>query len=320
VGAAGRPQLDDRHDAVLPELTTDAGGPVGVRELSTSVLPATVLSPSVAGRPADHRRCVMLDAMTDDRVRNALVAVWAETVATLHVGLDLVLPRVCPGCYAAEPWCATCAATIAGRPRAVEMPESLLDQFAEAGVPLPTVHALARYTGPVRAAILAGKERGRRDLPPLLGAALGAGLAALQDSGVLPAGLWLVPAPTRRSSARARGGDPVTAMARSAAAVLARAGRSTGVAPCLYLARGTRDSVGLTAAGRAANLARAVRFRPAAAPPSGAPVVLLDDVLTSGATIGRSGMTLVERGLPLVGALVLATVPALRPVLVRRAR
>ena len=38
---------------------------------------------------------------------------------------------------------------------------------------LPTVWALTRYTDPVRSAILAGKERGRRDLPALLGVALG---------------------------------------------------------------------------------------------------------------------------------------------------
>lgn len=262
----------------------------------------------------------MLDVVTESPVRRALAAVWAETVATLHAGVDLVLPRVCPGCFAAEPWCATCASTIAGRPRAVEMPEAMLDHFADAGLPVPSVHALARYTGPVRAAILAGKERGRRDLPPLLGAALGEGLVTLQDAGVLPAELWLVPAPTRLASARARGGDPVTAMARSAAAVLAGAGRPTGVAPCLYLARGTRDSVGLTAAGRAANLARAVRFKAAGAPPPDASVVLLDDVLTSGATVGRSGMVLAAHGRPLVGALVLASVPVLRPALVNRTR
>lgn len=263
----------------------------------------------------------MLGVMTDDRSRAPRRAAgWAaEFGATLRAGLDLVLPRLCPGCFADEPWCAACAATIAGRPRAVAVPQTMVDQFAAAGLPLPVVHAMARYAGPVRAAVLAGKERGRRDLPPLLGAALGEGLVVLQDAGVLPGELWLVPAPTKRSSARARGGDPVTAMARAAAAVLASAGRPTGVAPCLYLARGTRDSVGLTAAGRAANLARAVRLRAAAVPPPRASVVVLDDVLTSGATVSRSSMTLFSHGLHPVGALVLAAVPALRPALVTRA-
>jgi predicted amidophosphoribosyltransferase len=96
----------------------------------------------------------------------------------------------------------------------VAVPEQVGSAMQEAHVP---VWALARYTGPVRAAIVAGKERGRRDLPPTLGLALGRGLVRLRRSGVLPGALWLVPAPSRRSAARARGGDPVTAMARAAA-------------------------------------------------------------------------------------------------------
>ncbi len=232
----------------------------------------------------------------------------------LHPLLDLVLPRTCPGCYAPQPWCPACAATIGVRPRAVALPEPALDRMATAGLPIPPVHALGRYTGPVRAAILAGKERGRRDLPPRLGAALGTGLLRLQDAAVLPGDLWLVPAPTRPASARARGGDPVLAMARAAARLLAQRGRPAGVAPCLSLARGTRDSVGLDAAGRAANLAGRIRFRPGAAPPHGAPVVFLDDVLTTGATVTGSLTVLGRAGVPTVGVLVLASVPALRPL------
>lgn len=233
-------------------------------------------------------------------------------VESLRAGIDLVLPRTCPGCYAPEPWCGVCAATLDRRPRAVAVPEAALDRLSTAGLRLPTVHALARYSGPVRAAIIAGKERGRRDLPPLLGAALGTGLATLQDAGVLPRELWLVPAPTRRASARARGGDPVTAMARAAAATLAACGRPTGVAPCLYLARRARDSVGLDAAGRAANLAGAIRFEARASPPPGARVVVLDDVLTSGATVCGSCEALAAHGVSPAGVLVLAAVPALR--------
>ncbi|HET8591755.1 MAG TPA: phosphoribosyltransferase family protein [Nakamurella sp.] len=233
--------------------------------------------------------------------------------AAWETALDLVLPRTCPGCHAPVPWCDPCAATLTGRPRAVALPDAALDRLARAGLAAPPVHALTRYSGPVRAAVLAGKEHGRRDLPPLLGRALGTGLARLQASGVLPTELWLVPAPTRRSAARARGGDPVLAMARAAAAVLAAEGSPTGVARCLVLARGTRDSVGLDAAQRAANLAGRVRFLPRGSPPPGAAVVLLDDVLTSGATVTASLAALHGYGQRVVGALVLAAVPALRP-------
>lgn len=251
----------------------------------------------------------MLAAMSMPWVRG-LPRELARTAAAV---LDLVLPRVCPGCFTPGSWCDACAETIAGRPRSVAPPDTMLDRFAAAGVTLPALHALTRYAGPIRAAIVAGKERGRRDLPPLLGAALGRGIAVLQEAGVLGAELWLVPAPTRPAAARARGGDPVTIMARHAARLLADRGRPTGVAPCLYLARGTRDSVGLTAAGRDANLARAVRFRPSGAPPAGASIVLLDDVLTSGATATRSCLALARRGFSPTGVLVLASVPGFRP-------
>lgn len=236
----------------------------------------------------------------------------------LDTVLDLVLPRTCPGCHAPVPWCPACAATLADRPRAVRLPEPALDRLAADGLDVPAVHALARYTGPVRAAILAGKERGRRDLPPLLGRALGGGLARLQDVGVLPGQLWLIPAPTRPAAARARGGDPVLAMARSAARLLAGLGRCTGVAPCLTLTRGTRDSVGLDAAQRAANLADHIRFRDGGAPPAGASAVLLDDVLTSGATVTGSLAALRRSGVSAVGVLVLASVPAPRPAMLAR--
>lgn len=233
--------------------------------------------------------------------------------------LDLVLPLSCPGCGDGAAWCAECAATVAGAPRAVVLPDRLLDALAETHLAAPAVYALARYRGPARAAIIAGKERGRRDLPVLLGHAVGRAVGRLQDTAVLGSGVWLVPAPTRRSAARARGGDPVLAMARAGAALLARGGRATGVAPCLELAPGTRDSVGLDAAARAANLAGRVRFRAAASPPMRSEVVLLDDVLTTGATVAEALRTLDGAGVAVSAVLVVAAVPPLRPVLLRPA-
>lgn len=231
----------------------------------------------------------------------------------LHTALDLVLPRTCPGCHAPEPWCANCAATLAGRPRAIALPESALDLFADLDLPeLPAVHGLSRYAGPVRAAVLAGKERGRRDLPGRLGVALGRGIARLQDLSLLPGDVWLVPAPSRRSASRARGGDPVLTMARSAAATLAGSGRSTGVAPCLSVSDKVVDSVGLDAPARVANLAGRIRLVSAGRPPPGASIVLLDDVLTSGATVAASLRALADRQIDVTAVLVLASVPPFR--------
>lgn len=223
----------------------------------------------------------------------------------IGVVLDLVLPRPCPGCGGPDPWCAGCAATLAGRARQVCLPEVTLD--AASDVALPVIRALARYAGPVRAAILAGKERGRSDLPPLLGAAVGTALVRMHRIALLPDEIWIVPAPSRRAAARSRGGDPVTAMATAAARTLATSGLVGGVAPCLYTHGRARDSVGLDAAGRAANLAGRIRFRPAGAPPDGATVVLLDDVLTTGSTAVAAVRALAVMGIEISCALVVAT-------------
>lgn len=249
---------------------------------------------------------------------------WArlgtEMRALAAAGLDLVLPHTCPGCGSPGPWCVACASTLEGKPRAVIPPDGVLDHFAARAGPLPALYALSRYSGPSRGAIIAGKERGRRDLPPRLGLALGRGLAALQDVGVLPSELWLVAAPTRQSAARSRGGDPVLAMARAAAGLLAAAGRPTGVAPCLHLARRTRDSVGLDAAARARNLAGSIVFDPAGSPPAGAATVLLDDVFTTGATATASIDMLAAQGFLPVGVLVVATAAPLRPGMIHAPR
>ena len=219
--------------------------------------------------------------------------------------MDLVLPRACPGCGGPDPWCAGCDATLGGRPRRVRLPEFA----AAAAAGLPPVWALTRYTDPVRSAILAGKERGRRDLPAHLGRALGNGLLRLHRVGLVPEPIWLVPAPSRRAAARARGGDPVTVMASAAARLAAERGHPAGVAPCLVTAGSARDSVGLDASARAANLADRVRWLPAAAPPVQARVVLVDDVLTTGATTTAACRVLRAAGVDVCGVLVVASVP-----------
>jgi predicted amidophosphoribosyltransferase len=221
--------------------------------------------------------------------------------------MDLVLPRPCPGCGGPGPWCPGCDATLRGRPRRVRLPEPPPGQPAGAGQ--PPVWALSRYTDPVRSAILAGKERDRRELPPVLGLALGRGLLRLHRLGVVPGPMWLVPAPSRRAAARSRGGDPVVAMVRAAARFAAGQGHPTGVAPCLVTAGAANDSVGLDAAARAANLADRVRWVPTAAPPDGVTVLVIDDVLTTGATTAAACRVLRREGVRVGGALVLAAVP-----------
>lgn len=171
---------------------------------------------------------------------------------------------------------------------------------------------MARYGGPMAAAVVNLKEHGRRDLAPVLGRVLADGLVMLARWGDLPAAqrVALIPAPTRVLAARTRGGDTVTAVAQSAAEAL---GAGVRVVPVLSTAALTRDSAALGAGARNANLAGAVRLRrplpPAvigAAGRPGAPVVLVDDVLTTGATAAHAVARLRASGADVAAVVVLA--------------
>ncbi|WP_454195570.1 ComF family protein [Nocardia sp. Marseille-Q1738] len=205
--------------------------------------------------------------------------------------LDLVLPAACAGCgRPGSGWCAECAAALAGPPLRV-WPRT------DPGVPC---WALAPYAGPARRAVLAAKERGRRDLAEPLGAALAGGLAELRSAG---RPLVLVPAPSRAVAARRRGGDPVLRSARFATRWLP----DSRVVSLLQVGRGVRDSVGLTPAERALNLGGRVTVPDRAADrgiPGNAEVVVVDDVLTTGATARESVRALALIGLPACGVLV----------------
>jgi predicted amidophosphoribosyltransferase len=166
------------------------------------------------------------------------------------------------------------------------------------GVP---VFSLGRYAGPRRSAIVAVKEHGRSDLIRPLGAALAAGLARLLAWGVLGAPLTVVPAPTRSLAARRRGGDPVARMA-----VVATAGKpSMRVVGALRMKALVRDSVGLSSAARQRNVAGRVRLR---VPREGfvGDVLVVDDIVTTGATAAESVHLLQTSGMPVAAVLALA--------------
>lgn len=243
--------------------------------------------------------------------------------------LDLLVPSKCAGCHRpGRVWCPHCARLL-GPPFPIR-PDGQ-----------PPVYALGHYAGPVRAALLAYKERGHRELAEPFGAAIAAGLRSIEDglagrpgiplgspgatiTGTAPGlqrgrppdrpggpyppdkGWWLVPAPSRAAQARRRGGDHVVRLAEAAAAELARCGAAAAVAPALRLAAGVRDSVGLDAAARAANLAGRIRPRRSGLPPVGTGVVLVDDVLTTGTTVTESIAALRLAGLRPLGVVVLA--------------
>lgn len=209
--------------------------------------------------------------------------------------LDLVLPLECGGCGAPSTrWCDACARQLLVRP---DEPH-LVAPRVHAGVP---VFSLGRYAGARRNAIVAVKEHGRADLIHPLGCALRDGLRKLLAWGVVDAPLILVPAPTRRRAARRRGGDPVTRMAVAATS----GGRDATAVRALAMTAFVRDSVGLSSTARQRNVAGRIRLRgvPHRLPGD---VLVVDDIVTTGATAAESVRVLQTSGARVVAVLALA--------------
>ena len=107
--------------------------------------------------------------------------------------------------------------------------------------------------------------------------------------------MLLVPVPESRAAARRRGEDPVGALARSAAEALADDG--VALLRALRHVRPVGDQTGLGRAARAANLAGALGVLPGAAGVvEGAACLVLDDVLTTGATLAEAARALRSAG------------------------
>lgn len=166
-------------------------------------------------------------------------------------------------------------------------------------LPHVPVFALGPYGGAHRGVVISMKERRHLAVRPFVGAALDAALSYLEARGELVAGAGLVPAPTRAASARKRGGDPVTAMCRAT-------GRD--VQELLQLPGRVADQSELDAAHRRANLAGAVQVRRGWRGSVGraGPLIVVDDVVTTGATLQASVETLLAHGFSVVACVAIA--------------
>ena len=210
--------------------------------------------------------------------------------------LDLVLPQACAGCGAPTAWCAACAQALAEAaiaPLGATRPDPSPTGF-------PRAAAAAAYDGAVRGALLAHKERGRLSLGRPLGAALAAAVGCLSP----PYGVVLVPVPSSRAAIRARGHDHALRLARSAAVALSRAGQPARAEPLLAPVRALGDQSGLSAQARAANLSGA--FAVVRTVPPGLPVVVVDDVVTTGASLVEATRALTAAGAAVHGAATVA--------------
>ena len=229
----------------------------------------------------------------------------------LFAWTDLVLPAACAGCRRpGTRLCAACRNGLLGACPSLAPPPT--------GVPLLAV--VGDYRGMLRDAVLAHKARPSPPVGAALAEALGKAWSLLRSvlaeshahghewahvragSGALrvpPMLILAVPIPPSRRLSRRR---PVAELLAapgwpSRGLVLTEALAPVGV---------RRPQKQLSAAARSRNMAGALRCRRIPPELRGRPVVLVDDIVTTGASLSAGSAELTRAGLEVVGALGLA--------------
>lgn len=213
------------------------------------------------------------------------------SAAALAEALALILPVSCAGCD--EPdiaLCERCMLALAPSPR-----RRLLDL---PGGAVPVWSGLV-FDGVAARVMRAIKEDGRttlaRALAPALAAALQAALAA-DGPHAVPSRVLVVPLPTSRAAFRRRGFRVPDLIARRAGLRVHRA---------LLPTRRTGDQRGLDRDARRRNVAASLVARGVA----GCSVVVVDDVVTTGASLAEAVRALRAGGAVVIAAVTVAATP-----------
>jgi ComF family protein len=217
--------------------------------------------------------------------------------------LDLAFPARCPGCGAeGPPICASCLPALDAR---LDLPAGVpIGLPSDVPPPLLQLEWCAPFTGLVRGALHELKYAGEKRLARPLGDAI-----ARRWRRVGAGGDVLVPVPVHAERARRRGYDQAELLADAAAAAL-----GLPCAPILERARATIAQFDLDRSERATNVAGAFRLKPRPGsgeepldnPLRGRWIVLIDDVVTTGATLAACAQVLLDGGAVGVSAVTVA--------------
>jgi predicted amidophosphoribosyltransferase len=220
---------------------------------------------------------------------------------------DLVLPSACAGCAAERiplrhgvcERCVTRLEAMAPVPAVPVPPPAGMPACVAAGV----------YGGALRGVLLAYKEKGRHRLARPLGALLAGAVAQIGPDRSRP--LLVIPVPSTARATRERHGDHMARLAAHTVRHLRAAGWHADVIRPLR-ASPRPDSASLDAAGRTAVAESSLRINAARIrvlrrePTMRRTLVVVDDIVTTGATLAAVVGRLREANVQVTGAAVIA--------------
>jgi len=248
------------------------------------------------------------------RVFGTLRACGATLASLPRAALDIALPTLCVSCrepVAGEGLCATCWAKLSfiappfctrlGIPFVYDPGPGLLSMQAIADPPAyQRARAAVRYDEVARTMVHALKYQDRTDLAPTMGRWMArAGQELLSDADAL------IPVPLHWRRGWPRRYNQSGALAR----VIGRSANLPVIGNALHRVRPTLQQVGLSRSDRALNVQGAFKVPPEnKSIVQGRRIVLIDDVLTSGATVDACARALLRSRAASVDVLVFSRV------------